>query len=722
MTIQTFTAGQTLTAAQMNTLQASDFNFTRNVQAGTSYTMVLADKGKLLEFENTGSITLTIPTNAAAAFDIGDRVDVLLTSTGSLSIVGDTGVTLNAEGDLTTIASQWTRVTLIKRGINSWVLTGSGAEVQTVEIENGAVTEAKLASNSVTSAKIVDGTIVNADINASAAIALSKLATSTAGNIIVYNSSGVPTAVAETGDVTISDTGVTSIASGVIVNADINASAAIALTKLATGTQGTVIVHNASGVPTATAISGDITISNTGVATIAANSVALGTDTTGNYMSDLTQGTGVTITHTPGEGSNATIAIGQSVATSANPTFAGATLDAVQVGITAANEIDTTSGNLILDSFTGTVQIDDNVSVTGTLVARAAATQDGVQLQGRAGGTGTFEVTITPTTLTADRTLTLPDASGTIALVGGLGGVTLGTDTNGNYVASLVEGTGVTITNNTGEGATPTIAIGQAIGTSASVTFGQVTTTGNIVVGGNLTVNGTTTTLNTDTLAVEDNIIVLNSNVTAAPALNAGVEVERGTSANVLVRWNETNDKWEVTNDGTTYGNIVTTSSSTVEATSANTANAVVSRDASGNFTAGTATLTSASVSGRFDGTSIREAVVDSSVSASVVTADYSTGDIFYVGTAPASNFTVNLTNAPTDNGKAITVVIFVTQGATGYIPNAVQVAGSAQTIKWANGAAPTPTSSAGKIDIFSFTFVRRSSAWTVFGSSNLGY
>ena len=404
MTIQTFTAGQTLTAAQMNTLQASDFNFTRNVQAGTSYTMVLSDKGKLLEFENTGSITLTIPTNAAAAFDIGDRVDVLLTSTGSLSIVGDTGVTLNAEGDLTTIASQWTRVTLIKRGTNSWVLTGSGAEVQTVEIENGAVTEAKLASNSVTSAKIVDGTIVNADINASAAIALSKLATSTAGNIIVYNSSGVPTAVAETGDVTISDSGVTSIASGVIVDADINSSAAIADTKLAT------------------------------------------------------------------------------------------------------------------------------ISTAG-----------------------------------------------------------------------------------------------------------------------------------------------------------------------------------KVSNSATT-------------ATSANTNSAIVARDASGNFSAGTVSASSASVSGRFDGTSIREVVLDASVSASVVTADYSTGDIFYVGTAPSSNFTVNLTNAPTDNGKAITVVIFVTQGATGYIPNAVQVAGSAQTIKWANGAAPTPTSSAGKIDIFSFTFVRRSSAWTVFGSSNLGY
>jgi len=45
----------------------------------------------------------------------------------------------------------------------------------------------------------------------------------------------------------------------------------------------------------------------------------------------------------------------------------GATLDAVRVGITAANEIDTTSGNLILDSTGGTVQVDDNLNVTGTV-------------------------------------------------------------------------------------------------------------------------------------------------------------------------------------------------------------------------------------------------------------------------------------------------------------------------------------------------------------------
>lgn len=127
-------------------------------------------------------------------------------------------------------------------------------------------------------------------------------------------------------------------------------------------------------------------------------------------------------------------------------------------------------------------------------------------------------------------------------------------------------------------------------------------------------------------------------------------------------------------------------------------------------------------ITGRLDVSELRETVVDSSITSNVMTCDYSTGCVFYQGTAPSANFTVNLTNAPTNNGYAITVSVFVTQGATGYYPSAFQVAGSAQTIKWIGGSAPTPTSSSGKIDIFSFTCVRRSSAWTVFGSANLNY
>jgi len=76
--------------------------------------------------------------------------------------------------------------------------------------------------------------IVNADIAAAAAIAYSKLATLTSGNIVLGSAANVATSTAVTGDVTISSTGVTAIAAGVIVNADINASAGIVDTKLAT--------------------------------------------------------------------------------------------------------------------------------------------------------------------------------------------------------------------------------------------------------------------------------------------------------------------------------------------------------------------------------------------------------------------------------------------------------------------------------------------------------
>ena len=121
---------------------------------------------------------------------------------------------------------------------------------------SAAIALSKLASGALPSAitvnsdNIVDGSIVNADISASAAIALSKLETT-----------ALPTGI------TVASA---NIVDGTIVDADINASAAIALSKLATGTAGRVVMYNASGVATATALSGDVTVSNTGVTTVGA--------------------------------------------------------------------------------------------------------------------------------------------------------------------------------------------------------------------------------------------------------------------------------------------------------------------------------------------------------------------------------------------------------------------------------------------------------------------
>jgi hypothetical protein len=91
---------------------------------------------------------------------------------------------------------------------------------------------------------------------------------------------------------------------------------------------------------------------------------------------------------------------------------------------------------------------------------------------------------------------------------------------------------------------------------SAWVNTSNPTIAGNLTVSGNLTVTGTNTVINTTELHVADNIIMLNNDVTGTPSENAGIEIERGTSTNVLIRWNETSDRWEFTNDGTYYQTI----------------------------------------------------------------------------------------------------------------------------------------------------------------------
>jgi hypothetical protein len=94
-----------------------------------------------------------------------------------------------------------------------------------------------------------------------------------------------------------------------------------------------------------------------------------------------------------------------------------------------------------------------------------------------------------------------------------------------------------------------TLATISARGSSTSATL----TMGGLVVNGDVTINGTQTIVNTTTLKVSDNEITLNNDVTGTPTENAGIEVERGLSANVRLRWDETVDRWQFTNNGSTY-------------------------------------------------------------------------------------------------------------------------------------------------------------------------
>ena len=131
----------------------------------------------------------------------------------------------------------------------------------------------------------------------------------------------------------------------------------------------------------------------------------------------------------------------------------------------------------------------------------------------------------------------------------------------------------------------------------------------------------------------------------------------------------------------------------------------------------------SVSLSGTVDIQELREQIVDVTLASNVGTLDWAAGNIYYIGTAPTANMTFNATNVPTDSGKAMTINVTVTQGATGYIPTTFQIAGTNQTIRWPGGIAPIGTSSAGKIDIFTFTLLRTSAgAWIVIGSYNLNF
>lgn len=101
---------------------------------------------------------------------------------------------------------------------------------------------------------------------------------------------------------------------------------------------------------------------------------------------------------------------------------------------------------------------------------------------------------------------------------------------------------------------------GTVVRTSGDQSIGGVKTfTSDVTVEGDLTVSGSVITTLSEQVEIEDNKLLLNSNVTGTPSEDSGLEVERGTSANVQLIWDESADRWTFTNDGTNYHNLPVT-------------------------------------------------------------------------------------------------------------------------------------------------------------------
>jgi hypothetical protein len=82
---------------------------------------------------------------------------------------------------------------------------------------------------------------------------------------------------------------------------------------------------------------------------------------------------------------------------------------------------------------------------------------------------------------------------------------------------------------------------------------GVATFSSGVVITGDLTVQGNQVVLNTQIVNIEDNIIVLNSNFTGPATADAGIEIERGDDTNVRLQWDEGNNYWTFTNNGSNY-------------------------------------------------------------------------------------------------------------------------------------------------------------------------
>jgi hypothetical protein len=165
-----------------------------------------ADRGSVVIYDFSGSVWDETTTLTAALGTAGDKLGA--------------SVAISDDGNYIAAGAPFDDVSTYSDHGSASIFALTTVSAAGVTVGDGTVTEAKLANNAVTSAKILDGTIVNADINASAAIAYGKLALTTSiVNGDISNSAAIAYSKLAL--------------SGSIVNADVNASAAIAYSKLA---------------------------------------------------------------------------------------------------------------------------------------------------------------------------------------------------------------------------------------------------------------------------------------------------------------------------------------------------------------------------------------------------------------------------------------------------------------------------------------------------------
>ena len=284
----------------------------------------------------------------ATSYTSDKKIGALTSLTGSLSATDE--IVVNKNGD--TLKASLTAVESFIFGTKTLETPQTG---DAVVVRRGTNIRQLTTEN-----LIPDGAISNAKIGNAAAIQHNKLATMPSASVLLGNASNTPTATTLTGDVTVGNTGVTAISTGVIVNADINSDANIALSKLQTGALPVGITVNSDNIVNGSIenddISGTANIADTKLATIS---------TAGKVADSATSGTGV----------NTPLTL---VRRNSNGNFSAGTVTADLVGdvtgnATSATKLSSNRTFALTGNVTGSVQSDTSSGVTiSTTIANSS--------------------------------------------------------------------------------------------------------------------------------------------------------------------------------------------------------------------------------------------------------------------------------------------------------------------------------------------------------------
>jgi len=397
------------------------------------------------------------------------------------------------------------------------------------KVEGGTIAAITISALSATSADVdggtIDGTVIGA--TASAAGTFSTLASDS-----VDLNGGAMDAVVIGADTSAAATFSTMTTAGADINGGAIDGTIIGGTVAAVGTFSTMNTVNAQ------ITGGDITGANLTSDVVDFNGGAIdgvvigGAVSAAGTFSTLTSNN---VTLTGGTASLATVTATN--LNSGNATITGGSISGTDIdlsGVTLAFDDDQISGN----------------AVHGGVISSAS-------LLGSANTMSGYDITVG-----AGRTLDV--ASGTLTLANDQ---ISGDKVDGGVISNFAS-TGIddnaTATKMTLTDTAATFAVAGDFGANTlaagASTLASLAVTGNAVINGDLTVSGAVTTTLSETVAIEDNIISLNSNETAAPTLDAGFEVVRGTSANVSFTWDETADTWTLGSEALTVGAVTAAS------------------------------------------------------------------------------------------------------------------------------------------------------------------